>query len=94
MIDFLIAHQEEIMMVLSGMCGVIAIFVLLMKSLPKKRRHALLAVEICAMFIMIADCLAYAYRGELTETAYYVVRISNFVVFSLVWISQVKTSLL
>ena len=83
MIDFLIAHQEEIMMVLSGMCGVIAIFVLLMKSLPKKRRHALLAVEICAMFIMIADCLAYAYRGELTETAYYVVRISNFVVFFL-----------
>ena len=83
MIDFLIAHQEEIMMVLSGMCGVIAIFVLLMKSLPKKRRHALLAVEICAMFIMIADCLAYAYRGELTEIAYYVVRISNFVVFFL-----------
>ena len=83
MIDFLIAHQEEIMMVLSGMCGVIAIFVLLMKSLPKKRRHALLAVEICAMFIMIADCLAYAYRGELSETAYYVVRISNFVVFFL-----------
>ena len=83
MIDFLIAHQEEIMMVLSGMCGVIAIFVLLMKSLPKKRRHALLAVEICAMFIMIADCLAYAYRGELTEIAYYVVRISNFVVFLL-----------
>lgn len=83
MIDFLIAHQEEIMMVLSGMCGVIAIFVLLMKSLPKKRRHALLAVEICAMFIMIADYLAYAYRGELSETAYYVVRISNFVVFFL-----------
>ena len=83
MIDFLIAHQEEIMMILSGMCGVIAIFVLLMKSLPKKRRHALLAVEICAMFIMIADYLAYAYRGELSETAYYVVRISNFVVFFL-----------
>lgn len=83
MIDFLIAHQKDIMLVLSGMCGVIAVFVLLMKSLPKKRRHALLAVEICAMFIMIADCLAYAYRGRASEIAYYVVRISNFAVFFL-----------
>lgn len=83
MIDFLIAHQKDIMLVLSGMCGVIAVFVLLMKSLPKKRRHALLAVEICAMFIMIADCLAYAYRGKSSELAYYIVRISNFAVFFL-----------
>ena len=81
MIDFLIAHQQDIMMVLSGMCGVIAVFVLLMKSLPKKRRHALLAVEICAMIIMISDCLAYAYRGRPGELAFYVVRISNFLVF-------------
>ena len=83
MIDFLIAHQEDIMLVLSGMCGVIAVFVLLMKSLPRKRRHALLAVEICAMLIMIADCLAYVYRGRPTEFAYYAVRISNFLVFFL-----------
>ena len=81
MIGFLVKHQEDIMMLLSGMCGVIAVFVLLMKSLPKKRRHALLAVEICAMIIMLADCLAYAYRGEPGEIAYYVVRISNFLVF-------------
>ena len=73
MIGFLVKHQEDIMMLLSGMCGVIAVFVLLMKSLPKKRRHALLAVEICAMIIMLADCLAYAYRGEPGEVAYYVV---------------------
>ena len=82
-ISYLAAHQKNIMMVLSGMCGVIAVFVLLMKSLPTKRRHALLAVEICAMFIMISDCLAYAYRGNPSETGYWIVRISNFVVFAL-----------
>ena len=62
------------MMVLSAMCGIIAVFVLMMRSLPQKRRIALLAVEICAMFIMIADCLAYAYRGNPSETGYWVVR--------------------
>ena len=83
LIGFLESHQEDIMMVLSAMCGIIAVFVLMMRSLPQKRRIALLAVEICAMFIMIADCLAYAYRGNPSETGYWVVRISNFTVFFL-----------
>ena len=81
MYGFLLAHQEDIMMILSGMCGIIAVFVLLMRSLPKKLRYSLLSVEVCAMLIMIADCLAYSYRGKPTELAFYVVRISNFVVF-------------
>lgn len=83
LIGFLESHQEDIMMVLSAMCGIIAVFVLMMRSLPQKRRIALLAVEICAMFIMISDCLAYAYRGNPSETGYWVVRISNFTVFFL-----------
>ena len=83
LVGFLADHQENIMMVLSAMCGMIAVFVLLMRSLPQKRRIALLAVEVCAMFIMIADCLAYQYRGNPSEVGYWVVRISNFIVFFL-----------
>lgn len=83
LVGFLADHQENIMMVLSAMCGMIAVFVLLMRSLPQKRRIALLAVEVCAMFIMIADCLAYQYRGNPSEVGYWVVRISNFTVFFL-----------
>lgn len=81
MLDFLISIQQSIMMILSSMCAVIAVFVLFMKSLPSKRRTALLCVEICSMIIMVADYLAYVYRGNPSTAAFYVVRISNFLVF-------------
>ena len=83
MLDYLIGHQVNIMTILSSMCGVIAIFVLFMKALPKKRRYALLSVEICAMIIMVADCFAYAYRGDPSTAGFWIVRISNFIVFSM-----------
>lgn len=81
MLDYLIEHQENFMSVMAGVCGVIAVFVLFMKSLPRSRRRALLAVELCSMVIMIADCFAYAYRSNPSEAGYWIVRISNFVVF-------------
>lgn len=70
MLEFLIRHQENIMMILSSMCGVIAVFVLFMKALPKTRRYSLLSFEICSMIIMMADCLAYAYRGDPSPAGY------------------------
>ena len=81
MLDFLISIQQNIMMILSSMCAVIAVFVLFMKSLPSKRRTALLCVEICSMVDMVADYLAYVYRGDPSATGFYLVRISNFLVF-------------
>ena len=81
MLDFLISIQQNIMMILSSMCAVIAVFVLFMKSLPSKRRTALLCVEICSMIAMVADYLAYVFRGNPSTAAFYVVRISNFLVF-------------
>lgn len=83
MLDFLIKYQMNIMMILCSMCGVIAVFVLFMKALPKKRRYTLLSVVICAMIIMLADCFAYAYRGDTSAAGFWIVRISNFMVFSL-----------
>ena len=83
MLDYLIEHQANIMSTLSCMCGVIAVFVLFMKSLPKNRRSALLAVEVCAMVLLMADYFAYTYRGDPSGYAYWIVRISNFLVFFL-----------
>ena len=83
MLDYLIGHQANIMSTLSCMCGVIAVFVLFMKSLPKNRRSALLAVEVCAMVLLMADYFAYTYRGDPSGYAYWIVRISNFLVFFL-----------
>ena len=83
MIDYLIESQKNIMMILSSMCAAIAVFVLFMKALPKRRRRDLFCVEICAMIIMIADYFAYAYRGDPSVAGYWIVRISNFMVFSM-----------
>ena len=83
MIEFLIKHQMNIMMTLSSMCGIIAVFVLFMKALPSKRRHALLSVEICSMVLMLADYFAYAFRGNPSMAGFWIVRISNFVVFTM-----------
>ena len=69
------------MTVLSSLCAVIAVFVLFMKSLPRKRRTALLSVELCAMVIMLADCLAYHFRGDPSEAGFWIVRIANFLVY-------------
>ena len=81
MLDFLTRHQKEIMMILGSMCAVISVFVLFMKALPKKRRDSLLTVELCSMLVMIADSLAYAFRGNPSEMGFWIVRISNFTVF-------------
>ena len=81
MLDFLISIQQNIMMILSSMCAVIAVFVLFMKSLPTKRRTALLCVEICSTVVMVADFLAYFYRGDPSAIGFYMVRISNLLVF-------------
>ena len=83
MLGFLIQHQENIMMIMSSICAVIAIFVLFMKALPRKRREALLSVEVCAMIIMMADCFAYHFRGDPSALGFWIVRISNFLVFFL-----------
>ena len=83
MLGFLIQHQENIMMIMSSMCAVISIFVLFMKALPRKRREALLSVEVCAMIIMIADCFAYHFRGDPSALGFWIVRVSNFLVFFL-----------
>lgn len=81
MLEYLIVHQESIMTALSSLCAVIAVFVLFMKSLPRKRRTALLAVELCAMVNMLADCLAYHFRGDPSEAGFWIVRIANFLVY-------------
>ena len=81
MLNYLIDHQANIMSVLGFMCGVIAVFVLFMRSLPRKRREALLAVEVCALVLLMSDCFAHTYRGDPSTFGYYAVRISNFMVF-------------
>ena len=64
MMDFLRQHQLNIMLFLSGTCSVLAILSFFTRSMPKKRRFALMIMEVYAALLLIMDRFAYIYRGD------------------------------
>lgn len=87
MLTFLRTYQLNIMLSLSSVCGVIAFFVYITKTLPKAQRRALLLLELSDMFLLTADRFAYYYRGKVSTLGYWMVRISNYLVFALTLVS-------
>ena len=81
--EFLKSIQTDLMILLTGVCGVMALFVLLTETMSKARKKALMLLEISAMFLMIADRHAYLSRGDTSSFGWWMVRISNFLVFFL-----------
>jgi len=81
--EFLQAHQLSIMLFLSGICGILVVLTLITWSLSPKRRRILALLEAAAMFLLLADRLAYQYRGDPSTLGFWMVRISNFSVFFL-----------
>ena len=79
--DFLLNHQLNIMLFLSGVCSVLAILTAFTESLPLRRRYAVGGVELCAALLLISDRLAYMYRGDISSIGFYMTRASNFLVF-------------
>ena len=55
--EFIKSIQADIMVLLSGICGIIALFVYLTETMSKPRKKALMLLEISAMFLMIAEHL-------------------------------------
>lgn len=83
MLELLKNHQLNIMLVLCGMCIIIAFFTLVTKPLTKIRRASLLIMEVSACVMLAADRYAYIYRGDTSVCGYWMVRICNFLVFYL-----------
>lgn len=73
----------NMMLLLSGICGTIAFFVAITKTISKRRKSALLSMELSAMFLLIADRFAYAYRGNTEKIGFLITRVSNFFVYFL-----------
>ena len=57
-------YQADIMLILSGMCGIISVFVYMTDSMSRKRKGILIQLELCAMFLLISDRRAYIFRGN------------------------------
>ena len=81
--DFLRVHQLNIMLFMSGICGVLAVLVLLTESVSRRRKGILASIEAAAMFLLLADRYAYIFRGDPSQLGYWMVRICNFLVFFL-----------
>ena len=81
--EILKQYQADIMLVLSGICGIIALFVYLTNTMSRKRKLILIQLELCAMFLLIADRRAYIYRGDTSALGWWMVRVTNFLVFFL-----------
>ena len=81
--DILRQYQADIMLVLSGICGIMSLFVYMTNTMSKKRKLILMQLEISAMFLLIADRRAYIFRGDVSTLGWWMVRISNFMVFFL-----------
>ena len=81
--DFIRANQLNIMLFMSGMCGVLAVLSCVSKVISPKRRLILMRLESAAMFLLLADWFAYTYRGVQGPTGYVMVRVSNFLIFLL-----------
>lgn len=71
------------MLLLAGVCGVVLLLVYLTNTISYKRKLVLMQIELSAMLLMISDRRAYIYRGDTSELGWWMVRISNFLVFFL-----------
>jgi len=76
-------YQADIMLVLSGICGIMALLAFMTNTMTKTRKKALILMEVSAMFLLISDRRAYIYRGDVSAMGWWMVRISNFLVFFL-----------
>lgn len=83
MIELLKQIQLGVLLFFSGSCGVLVVLTIFTETLSPRRKQALISMETEATFLLLADYFAYIYRGNMTATGYYMVRISNFLVYLL-----------
>lgn len=81
MFDYIRLHQLNIMLVLSSICVLLAFFACITKSISIKNRVGLFLTETSAAIMLLADRFAYIFRGDTSRLGWFMVRISNFVVF-------------
>ena len=80
---FLRAYQLDVMLYMSGVCGILAFMTLMTEALSRRRKSILALMELAAMSLLLFDRAAYLYRGDPSELGFVMVRLSNGMVFFL-----------
>lgn len=83
MIEFLHNNQLDIMLALCSVCFIIALLAAITKSMPRKRKGALIYIELSAGFLLFFDRLSYLNAGSLMPSDFALAKLSNFMVFIL-----------
>ena len=76
-------NQLDIMLYVCGICTALMILAFISKAIPKKRRVALILMELSSFSLLFFDRLAYIYRGNISDLGYIMVRVSNYMVYAL-----------
>lgn len=83
MYELIKTYQLDIMLVLCGVCSVLAFLLIITRFLSKQRKRILVCMEFVAVFLLAFDREAYVFAGDPSKTGYIMVRLSNFMVFYL-----------
>lgn len=81
--SFIRDYQLEIMLFLIGVGTLLVFAIALTHSITDKRRNILLTMAISSVIILVFERYAYLFRGDVSELGFYMVRISNGLVFFL-----------
>ncbi len=76
-------YQLDLMLYMSGICGVLTFMTLLTEALSSRRKSILALMELSAMLLLLFDRASYLYRGGTDELSYLMVRLCNGLVFFL-----------
>ncbi|MEE3466800.1 MAG: HD-GYP domain-containing protein [Eubacterium sp.] len=79
--DYMQSYQLDIMLVLTGICGLMLFFSVMIRNLSSVSRTAFILINANATILLIADRFAYLYRGDPSTVGYWMVRITNFLTF-------------
>ncbi len=80
-IEFIKAHQLNVMLFMSGICCVLVLLTNVTGGMSHRRKQSLGLLELSAMLLLLCDRFAYIYRGDVSTTGYWMVRICNFMVY-------------
>ena len=70
------------MLMLIGICAILPVFVFVSKTLSRRRKHALILMELSAALLLISDRFAYIYNGDTSTLGMGMTRTGNFLVYT------------
>ncbi len=78
--------QMAVLLFGSILCFFVFLFSAILQYQSKSRKAAILQIEISTSILLLADYFAYMFRGDMSDLGYWMVRITNFLVFFFVYV--------